>query len=227
MSLKQIIAMVSLGCGLAFGIMMLVSIQTTLHIFEELGHLDFTSGPTAIITSVFVIVFLIMIILAVLIPAINLLITLVVKKDYVVEKKTTGAALWSASFLYFFELLFILYVLIELFVGYGGSDPNVFLDALAALFKDARFYVPLILIMVSGILWLVGNKVTNQVAKIILYSVGAAILVVMTFVFFGEAMKDAAGIIALILLTIQVLLVVFLAVMPVIGLDKQEEQKAE
>ena len=59
MSLKKILALVSLGCGLAFGIMMFVSIETSMHVFTGLSTLDF-KDPINMVGSIMYIIFLVL-----------------------------------------------------------------------------------------------------------------------------------------------------------------------
>ena len=224
MSLKKILALVSLGCGLAFGIMMFVSIETSMHVFTGLSTLDF-KDPVNMVGSIMYIIFLVLMLMAILLPGINLLIAVVSKKDELIERKTGAAAIWNSIYL-FVLVLFILLESIVVALVQGLIPPENIGELVKDIFLSAEFIVPLVLVIATGIMWGVAARIENQIARIVLYAVGAAALLVMFFVFFRAATQGAAGIIAVILLVIQILLVVFLAVMPVIGLDKQE-QKAE
>ena len=163
--------------------------------------------------------------MAILLPGINLLIAVVSKKDELIERKTGAAAIWNSIYL-FVLVLFILLESIVVALVHGLIPLENIGELVKDIFLSAEFIVPLVLVIATGIMWGVAARIENQIARIVLYAVGAAALLVMFFVFFRAATQGVAGIIAVILLVIQILLVVFLAVMPVIGLDKQE-QKAE
>lgn len=224
MSLKKIIAFASLGCGLAFGILMFVNIETTVHVFTGLSTLDF-KDPLNMVGSIMYIIFLVLMLMAILLPGINLLIAVVSKKDELIERKTGAAAIWNSIYLFVLTLFILLEVIVMALVS-GSIPPESIGGLVKDIFLSAEFIVPLVLVIATGVMWAVAARIENQIARIVLYGVGAAALVVMTFVFFRDAIQGAAGIIAVILLVIQILLVVFLAVMPMIGLDGGEK-KAE